>query len=78
MYGLQSLDSWLYGGNPLTHLEYEKVFEELKRGVDEGYFESLLRDLLLDNPFEAVITVSPEKEHDRRERGGAGEEAFRV
>lgn len=61
MYGLQSLDSWLYGGDPLTHLEYEKVFEELKKGVDEGYFESLLRDLLLDNPFEAVITVSPRK-----------------
>lgn len=61
MYGLQSMDSWLYDGDPLMHLEYEKTFEFLKKAVDEGYFESLIRTFLLDNPFEAVITVSPKR-----------------
>ena len=61
MYGLQSMDSWLYGGDPLMHLEYEKTFEFLKKAVDEGYFEDLIRTFLLDNPFEAVITVSPKR-----------------
>ena len=61
MYGLQSLDSWLYGGDPLMHLEYEETFAFLKKAVEEGYFEKLIRDYLLDNPFEAVITVSPKR-----------------
>ena len=61
MYGLQSLDSWLYDGDPMMHLAYGETFEFLKKAVDEGYFESLIRDYLLDNPSEAVITVSPKK-----------------
>ena len=58
MYGLQSMDSWLYDGDPLMHLEYERTFEFLKKAVEEGYFENLIKTCLLDNPFEAVITVS--------------------
>lgn len=61
MYGLQCLDSWLYDGDPFMHLEYEDTFEFLKKGVEEGYFENLLKEYLLDNPFEAVIIVSPKK-----------------
>lgn len=61
MYGLQSLDSWLYDGDPLMYLEYEDTFAFLKKSVEEGYFEKLLAKYLLDNPFEAVITVSPKK-----------------
>ena len=49
MYGLQSLDSWLYGGDPMMHLAYGETFEFLKKGVDEGSFESLIRDYLLDS-----------------------------
>lgn len=49
MYGLQSLDSWLYDGDPMMHLEYQETFDFLKKAVEEGYFESLIRDYLLDN-----------------------------
>ena len=31
MYGLWSLDSWLYDGKPTLHLEYQKTFDYLKR-----------------------------------------------
>ena len=61
MYGLWSMDSWLYGGDPMLHLQYQETFDYLKKAVDEGYFEQLIRDYLLDNPFEAVITVKPKK-----------------
>lgn len=61
MYGLQSLDSWLYDGDPMMHLAYGETFEFLKKAVDEGYFEGLIRDYLLDNPSEAVIVVSPKR-----------------
>ncbi len=61
MWGLQSLDSWLYDGDPMMHLEFQATFDQLKGKVDEGYFEQLIRSYLLDNPFEAVVVVSPEK-----------------
>lgn len=61
MYGLQCMDSWLYDGDPMMHLEYEDTFAYLKEAVSEGYFENLIRTYLLDNPFEAVIVVTPEK-----------------
>lgn len=59
IYGLGAMDSWLYGGDPLVHLEYRKTYEFLNRAVDEGYFEELIRTWLLDNPHEAVVIVSP-------------------
>ena len=61
MYGLQCLDSWLYGGDPMMHLEYEDTFAALKKGADSGYFEGLIRTYLLDNPYEAVVIASPKK-----------------
>lgn len=61
MYGLWSMDSWLYDGDPMLHLEYQETFDFLKKAVGEGYFEGLIREYLLDNPFEAVITLLPQK-----------------
>lgn len=61
MYGLQSLDSWLYDGDPMMHLQYQKTFDFMKQAVEEGYFEQLIRDYLLDNPFEAVLVLSPKR-----------------
>lgn len=67
MYGLQSMDSWLYDGDPMMHLKYQETFDFLKKAVDDRYFEQLIKDYLLDNPFEAVIVVSPEKNLTARE-----------
>lgn len=61
MYGLWCMDSWLYGGDPMLHLEYQETFDFLKQAVEEGYFEGLIREYLLDNPFEAVVTLLPKK-----------------
>ena len=61
MYGLQCLDSWLYGGDPMMHLEYEETFAALKAGVEEGYFEGLIEKYLLDNPYESVVIASPKQ-----------------
>lgn len=61
MYGLQCLDSWLYGGDPMMHLEYEETFAALKAGAEERYFEGLIEKYLLDNPYEAVVIASPKR-----------------
>ena len=59
MYGLWSMDSWLYDGDPMLHLQYQETFDFLKKAVSEGYFENLIRGYLLDNPHEAFVIVSP-------------------
>lgn len=61
MYGLQCLDSWLYGGDPMMHLEYEETFAALKKGAGEGYFEELIAKYLLDNPYEALVLLLPKR-----------------
>ncbi|MDO4268979.1 MAG: insulinase family protein, partial [Eubacteriales bacterium] len=61
MFGLQSMDSWLYDGDPMMHLAFQETFDYLKKAVSEGYFEGLIKDFLLDNSFEAVVVVSPRK-----------------
>ncbi len=61
MYGLWSMDSWLYGGDPMMHLCYQETFDFLKEAVNQGYFEELIKKYLLDNPFEAVVTVKPQR-----------------
>lgn len=67
MYGLWSMDSWLYDGDPMLHLQYQKTFDFLKKAVSEGYFEDLIRRYLLDNPHEAFVIVSPCVDQTARE-----------
>lgn len=62
MYGLQAFDSWLYDENePFMHLEATDTFAFLKEHTDDGYFERLIREYLLDNLHGTVITVKPER-----------------
>ena len=62
MYGLQMMDSWLYDEEkPFIHVEALETFEFLKKQVDTGYYEDLIRKYLLDNPHGAVVIVKPEK-----------------
>lgn len=61
MYGLQCFDSWLYEENdPLMHLKFSDTFEWLREHLEAGYFESLIREWLLDNPHQVQIVMNPE------------------
>ena len=67
MYGLQCFDSWLYEEtNPFMHLEFEESFQFLRAHQNDGYFESLITDYLLNNLHQAVIILSPEKGLDAK------------
>lgn len=62
MYGLQMLDSWLYDdGKPFIHVEANDTYANLKKKIEEGYFEKLVRDCLLNNEHGAVVVLAPEK-----------------
>lgn len=39
------LDSCLYGGDPLTHIDNAKIFDSLRNKIDGNYFENLLCEL---------------------------------
>ncbi len=70
MYGLQCFDSWLYDEkDPFMHLQFEEVFAFLRKKQGEGFFESLIREYLLDSLHQAVIVLSPKKgmERERQE-----------
>ena len=43
------MDTWLYDLDPLEALSYEKSLDVLRKGIDNGYFEDLIRRYILDN-----------------------------
>lgn len=62
MYGLDILGSWLYDDQkPFAAVQMLEVFDQLKKLGGEGYFETLIRKYLLDNPHGSVITLVPAK-----------------
>ncbi|MCD7732357.1 MAG: insulinase family protein [Oscillospiraceae bacterium] len=59
VFGLTALGTWLYGGDPATKLVVGDMFENLKKKADEGYFEQLIRDVLLDNKHTCKVVLKP-------------------
>ena len=60
--GLNMFASWLYDDNaPFDYLSQIGVFESLRKKVDEGYFEELIRQYFLHNTHMAVITGIPKR-----------------
>ena len=62
MYGLQMLDSWLYDDRAaFIHVEANHTYGALRRAVNDGYFEDMIRKYLLENPHRSVLVLAPEK-----------------
>lgn len=59
--GFQVMDSWLYGGKPESKLEVGDLFQNLRRKLDEGYFEDLIRETFLHNPHKCKVVLDPSK-----------------
>ncbi|MDD5922415.1 MAG: insulinase family protein, partial [Eubacteriales bacterium] len=69
LFGIEILESWLYGGKPEQNLEVGDLFKNLRSMMNEGYFEQLIRECILENPHRAEIRLCPSKElgEERRE-----------
>lgn len=62
MYGLDILSSWLYDDTkPFCEVQLLEGFEFLKKALEEGYFEELIRKYLLGNTHGAILSLVPEK-----------------
>ncbi|KQY87508.1 peptidase M16 [Paenibacillus sp. Root52] len=62
IYGFYTLQSWLYDDKaPFTHLEANAVFASLRTKMNEGYFEQLILQYLLQNTHTSFVAVTPDK-----------------
>lgn len=61
IYGIQIMDSWLYGEDPSMHLEYEKTLEKVKSALNANYFEKLIEKYLLKNHHRVLMVVKPKR-----------------
>ena len=51
---------WLYDDDAaLDYLRYEDAFADLRKKLDEGYFEQLIREVFLENDHVADVEVVP-------------------
>ncbi|MBO5164617.1 MAG: insulinase family protein [Ruminococcus sp.] len=69
---IDSMSSWLYGGDPLQYIDMSDVFASLREKLDSGYFEELLSEWLLNKSGRAELYMLPSdsygEELDRKER----------
>ncbi len=62
LYGLQVFDSWLYDDmKPWINIEANETFAQLKKEVENGYFEELVEKYLLQNNHCTMLMVTPKK-----------------
>lgn len=59
IFGFNALESWLYGGDPAANLEVGDLFVTMKEKMHAGWFEQLIRELLLQNPHSAQLILRP-------------------
>ena len=55
----QVLESWLYGGSPAANLSVGTLFDGLREKCEAGYFEELLKRLILENPHHCRVLMLP-------------------
>lgn len=70
-YVLDIAGGWAQGTGPCEMIEFEETYRKMRTLVKEGYFESLLREILLENDHEAEVSLEP---LERAEEKGQEEE----
>ena len=59
----KALPALKYGTDPFEALQIEQLFADIRRqALDNGYFEQLIKELLLDNRASVVVTLKPDAE----------------
>ena len=60
MYAISVLDTWLYGQDPFYHLGFSEELARLAELSKEGYFERLIQEKLIDNPYKLELILKGE------------------
>ncbi len=59
IFGMQIMESWLYGGDPGANLSVGSLYNNLRNKCKEGFFEDLLERVLLKNPHRCRVIMRP-------------------
>lgn len=57
--GLNCMNAWLYDGDPMQYLHFEDCFGELRAMAENGGFEPLLKEMLVDETTLCKLHVLP-------------------
>ncbi|MDI9498185.1 MAG: insulinase family protein [Bacillota bacterium] len=58
IYFIRSFDLWLYDGDPLEMLRFDRLFAEVRAAIPTGIVEEQARRWLLENPHRAVVHMT--------------------
>lgn len=61
VYNIEVFNAWLYGGNPISPLQYEEELKKIKEGAGRHYFEKLIEEALLRNNHRTLLLLTPKK-----------------
>ena len=78
IYGLRLLKTWLYGGDPNAYLRYEEDLAAIKRGLDENYFENIIKKYFLENPHKVLMTLAPDKTFAKKRDAAQAEKLDKI
>ena len=67
IYCTRLMKRWLHGEDPCDSLRMIEIFEKLKNKSKEGYFESLLKNVFIENNDKLTVLFTPEKGKNERE-----------
>ncbi len=67
IYLTRIMKSWLHGESPFVNLRLNEILEAIKAKSKNGYFETLIRTVFLENREQTVIQFEPEKGKGRKE-----------
>lgn len=61
IYGITIMESWLYDGNPTLLLEYENALEQIKEEAENGLFENVIKEFIVENDKYNFVILSPKE-----------------
>lgn len=66
-FGTMTFDEWLYSDdNIFSALKQNEIFKELREGIDEGLFEKVLKERVLENNHKTILIMKPNKGLDKK------------
>lgn len=61
-YGTLTFEKWLYTDEEIfSNLKQNEIFEELRAGIEEGLFEKVLKEKVLENNHKTILIMKPKK-----------------
>ncbi len=70
-----ALGTWLYNDDDIIlGLQYGPIYAELRKELDTGYFEDLLREIVLESGHRALVELVPVEDDVRAEDAGEEDE----